>query len=246
MRRVLGPVLFFSAIAAVWEFGVAWFDVPRYLLPPLSRVASAAWETRDEIVSNAVVTAGEVLGGFLLATFVGVGLGALIHASALARRTLYPLVTAFNGMPKIALAPLLVVWFGYGFTSKVVASFVFAAFPIVVATVGGLAATPLVLDEHFRALGATTWDTFWRLRLPAALPSITDGLKIGMPLAVIGATVGEFVGAERGLGYLILFATTQARIDLVFAGIMAVTLLSVAFSWIVDRASRAVWWRANS
>ncbi|MGH9936195.1 MAG: ABC transporter permease, partial [Blastocatellia bacterium] len=99
------------------------------------------------------------------------------------------------------------------------------------------------LDEHFRALGASRLDAFWRLRVPAALPSFVDGLKIAMPLAVIGAIVGEFVGAEKGLGHLMLFATANGRTDVMFAAIVAITLLAVAFYWLVELASRLIWWR---
>ncbi len=121
-------------------------------------------------------------------------------------------------MPKIALAPLLIVWFGYGFASKLAAAVLFAFFPIVIATMGGLAGVPRNLDEHFRALGASQAKTFWHLRLPAALPALIDGLKIAMPLAVIGAIVGEFIGSESGLGHLIVFATSNAQTCVVVRG----------------------------
>jgi NitT/TauT family transport system permease protein len=184
-----------------------------------------------------------VFAGFALALIGGLTIGLLASMSSIARRTLFPLVTALQSMPKIALAPLLIVWFGYGFASKLAAAVLFAFFPIVIATMGGLAGVPRNLDEHFRALGASQAKTFWYLRLPAALPALIDGLKIAMPLAVIGAIVGEFIGSESGLGHLIVFATSNAQTSLSFAAILMVTLLAMLFYWAVELVSRGVWWR---
>jgi NitT/TauT family transport system permease protein len=133
---------------------------------------------------------------------------------------------------------------GYGISSKVLMAFLFAFFPVVISTLGGLAGTPENLMEHFRAIRAGQWTTFWRLQIPAALPSIMDGCKTAMPLAVIGAIVGEFVGSERGLGYLILEATAQARTDLLFAALVAVSILAGLLYWVVEMIANRVWWRA--
>jgi NitT/TauT family transport system permease protein len=236
--------LFFAALAALWEFGTRGLGVRRYLLPPLSDVARAGWSFREEILAGAWTTSLEVLAGFAAAVAGGIVLGVSIHSSRLARRTVYPLLTAFSSMPKIALAPLMIVWFGYGFASKIAAAFLFAFFPVVIATLGGLSSTPESLDEHFRALGAGPLDAFWRLRVPAALPSFVDGLRIAMPLAVIGAIVGEFVGAEKGLGHLMLFATANGRTDVMFAAIVAVTLLALGLYGLLELLSRLVWWRS--
>jgi NitT/TauT family transport system permease protein len=159
------------------------------------------------------------------------------------RRAVYPLVVVFQGLPKIALAPLLVVWFGYGASSKVLMAFLFSFFPVVIATLGGLAGTPQHLIEHFRAIGASSWTTFKRLRIPSALPSIVDGCKTAMPLAVIGAIAGEFVGAEHGLGHLILAANAVAKTDLLFAALIMVGIVSGVLYLLVEVAGRKVWWR---
>jgi NitT/TauT family transport system permease protein len=150
----------------------------------------------------------------------------------------------FQGLPKIALAPLMIIWMGYGTSSKVLMAFLFSVFPVVISTLGGLLGTPHHLLEHFRAIRAGRATTFWRLQLPAALPSIMDGCKTAMPLAVIGAIVGEFVGSERGLGYLILEATAQARTDLLFAALLAVSVLAGLLYWLVEVLANRVWWRA--
>jgi NitT/TauT family transport system permease protein len=123
-------------------------------------------------------------------------------------------------------------------------AFLFAFFPVVVGTLGGLAGTPANLVEHFQAIKASHWTTFRRLRLPSALPAIMDGCKTAMPLAVIGAIVGEFVGAEKGLGYLILEANAQARMDLLFAALLTISIIAGGLYWLVERAANRVWWRA--
>jgi NitT/TauT family transport system permease protein len=243
MKRLIETVLFWAAVALAWEFGVRAFGVRDYVLPPLSTVLEAGWAMRGQLLSDTLTTAWEVLAGFALALAGGLALGLLASFSAIARRTLLPFVTALQSMPKIALAPLLVIWFGYGFASKLAAAVLFAFFPIVIATMGGLANVPRNLDEHFRALGASPARTFWYLRLPAALPALIDGLKIAMPLAVIGAIVGEFIGSEDGLGHLIVFATSNAETPLSFAAILMVTVLAMVFYGAVDLLSRAVWWR---
>lgn len=243
LNKFLQIALFWIAIALAWEFGVKALGIRAFVLPPLSKVLSAGWQNLGLIVDNTLFTGTEVLIGFLAATVGGILLGLVIYFSEFARRTLYPLVTALQSMPKIALAPLMIVWFGYGMSSKIAATLLFALFPIVIATLGGLSSVPANLEEHFRALGAPRWETFWRLRVPAALPSFVDGVKIAMPLAVIGAIVGEFIGAEEGLGHLITMATSSARTDLMFAAILAITLLAMALHWIVERAGMLVWWR---
>ena len=245
MRRWIETIIFWSVLALIWEYGVQALGIRRYLLPPLSAVVIAGWDARDMVLSDAWVTLVEVLTGFFSAVIGGVLLGVAIHFSAFTRRTLYPFITALQSMPKIALAPLMIVWFGYGFASKVAATFMFAFFPVVIATLGGLSGVAANLDEHFRALGASRWDTFWRLHVPAALPSFIDGIKISMPLAVIGAIVGEFIGAESGLGHLMTLATANAKTDLMFAAILVITLLATFLYWMVEVASRLVWWRGK-
>ncbi|WP_211455305.1 ABC transporter permease [Collimonas antrihumi] len=245
MRRWIETIIFWGVLALIWEYGVAALGIRRYLLPPLSAVVLAGWNAREMVLSDAWVTLVEVLVGFFSAVIGGVLLGVAIHFSAFTKRTLYPFITALQSMPKIALAPLMIVWFGYGFASKVAATFMFAFFPVVIATLGGLSGVAANLDEHFRALGASRWDTFWRLHVPAALPSFIDGIKISMPLAVIGAIVGEFIGAESGLGHLMTLATANAKTDLMFAAILVITVLATFLYWMVEVASRLVWWRGK-
>jgi NitT/TauT family transport system permease protein len=234
----------FLALALVWEAAIEVFNIKPYLLPRLSVILDSLWSHRGTLLLQSLVTAKEIALGYLVAVIGGILLSLAIFAWPLAQRMLYPLVVVFQGLPKVALAPLMVVWMGYGTSSKVLMAFMFAFFPIVVSTLGGLLGTPQNLIEHFQAIRAGRWTTFWRLQLPAALPSIMDGCKTAMPLAVIGALVGEFVGSESGLGYLILEATAQARTDLLFAALVAVSILAGLLYWLIEILANRVWWRA--
>lgn len=243
-RRIIDPAILFILIAVIWEKAVGLFHIKKYLLPPLSDVLQNVWLNRTLLLEQSWITTKEVLAGFVLAVLGGVILGFALHSVAFLRRALYPAVVAFQGLPKIALAPLMVIWFGYGDASKVLMAFLFAFFPVVIATMGGLAGTPSHLIEHFRAIRAPAWTTFRRLQAPAALPSILDGCKTAMPLAVIGAIVGEFVGSEHGLGHLILEANANARSDLLFAALIAVSVVAGVLYLVVELIAKRVWWRA--
>ena len=243
-QDIAAPAVVFVLLALVWEKAVAIFGIKRYLLPPLSEVLATLWQGRAMILKEAWVTTGEILAGYFWAVPGGVLIGLAIFAWPMMRRTLYPLIVLFQGLPKVALAPLLVIWFGYGLASKVLMAFLFAFFPVVVATLGGLAGTPEHLLEHFRAIRASPMTTFVRLRIPSALPSILDGCKTAMPLAVIGAIVGEFVASENGLGHLILEANANARTDLLFAALIAISIVAGALYALVELAAKRVWWRA--
>ncbi|MFG5777838.1 ABC transporter permease [Comamonas sp. J-3] len=242
-RQWVDPLVLVVVLAVLWQQSVNWFSIKPYLLPPLSQVIESMWSNRATLLSESWVTIKEVLGGFALAVVGGVLLGLVIYAVPLVRRTLYPLVVIFQGLPKIALAPLMVIWFGYGDTSKVLMAFLFAFFPVTVATLGGLAGTPAHLIEHFKAIGASPAMTFKKLLVPAALPSIMDGCRAAMPLAVIGAIVGEFVGSEHGLGHVILEANANARTDYLFAALFVISIMAGALYALVELAAKRVWWR---
>jgi NitT/TauT family transport system permease protein len=244
LRATLERIAVFIVLAALWEWAVDIFAIKPYLLPALSSVLRSLWHNRMMLLEQALVTGGEIVLGYAAAVIGGVLMALAIFGWPLAYRMFYPVLVVFQGLPKIALAPLMIVWVGYGTSSKVLMAFLFAFFPVMITTLGGLAGTPEHLVEHFRAIRASPWTMFRRLRLPAALPSIMDGCKTAMPLAVIGAIVGEFVGSQRGLGYLILESNAQARTDLLFAALVAISLLAGLLYWAIEVLARRVWWRA--
>lgn len=237
-------MLLFVALALLWEVCVRVFNVKPYLVPRLSIVIESLWTHRRMLFDQALVTGWEIILGYLAAVIGGIMISLAVFMSPIVYRTLYPVVVLLQGLPKIALAPLMIIWIGYGTSSKVLMAFLFAFFPVVISTLGGLSGTPYNLVEHFRALGAGPLTTFFRLRLPSALPSIMDGCKTAMPLCVIGAVVGEFVGSERGLGYVILDATAQAKTDMLFAALIAISILAGLLYWLVEMLAELVWWRA--
>ncbi|NYT70616.1 ABC transporter permease [Pusillimonas noertemannii] len=242
-RAYVDPLMVFVVFAILWELAVDVFDIKPYLLPTLSSVLQSMWDNRANLLLQSWITTQEVLFGFVGAVVTGVLLGAVIHSWSFVRRTIYPFVVVFQGIPKIALAPLMIIWFGYGDISKILMAFLFAFFPVVIATMGGLAATPSNLIEHFRAIRAPGWVMFRRLYVPSALPSIMDGCKQAMPLAVIGAIVGEFVGSEHGLGHLILNTTANARTDYLFAALITVSALAALLYLVIELVAKRVWWR---
>ena len=242
--RLLNSLLGFIVLMILWQVSVDIFEIRPYLLPSIMSVAQSAWEYRSDIFSHSLVTTVQVIYGFGAAVIGGIIISLLVFVNAPIRRIVMPVVIAIQGIPKVALAPLFVVWFGYGTMSKVLMAFFFAFFPIIISTLGGFAGTPVHLVEHFRALDASTATTFWRLRVPSALPNFIDGCKMAMPLAVIGVIVGEFVGSEAGLGNLLLLANASARTDLMFASIITITAISGLLYGIIHLFGRLVWWRA--
>lgn len=240
LRATIERVILFVALAAIWEIGVVVFNVKPYLLPRLSTVVDSLWTFRTTLLLQSLVTANEIVLGYIAAVIGGIVLSLIIYAWPLARRTVYPLVVLFQGLPKIALAPLMIIWMGYGTSSKVFIAFLFAFFPVVISTLGGLSGTPQNLVEHFRSIRANTWTTFWRLQLPAALPSIMDGCKTAMPLAVIGAIVGEFVGARAGLGYMIQQRNADTDVAGIFSVLFILGIFGAVMTYLVKVVARKV------
>jgi NitT/TauT family transport system permease protein len=212
---VLAPVLL-VIILGVWEFSIPYFQVPNYILPTPSDIAMALWRGVDAGVLDrggywlhAGVTIAEVLLGFVIGSGVGLLIGTVISQIRVLEATLRVYIVAIQSLPKIALAPIVVLWFGFGLTSKVVIICLLTFFPLLVTSMAGFKAVDPERLELMRALGARPWQIFWKVRLPSALPYIFAGLDMAAVFAVVGAVVGEFVGAQRGLGTLILSMNAQ-------------------------------------
>jgi NitT/TauT family transport system permease protein len=212
---VFAPALLI-VILGVWEFSVPYFQVPNYILPTPSDIAMALWRGLDAGVLDrggywlhAGVTVAEVLLGFVIGSSVGLLIGTIISQFRVLEATLRLYIVAIQSLPKIALAPIVVLWFGFGLTSKVVIICLLTFFPLLVTSMAGFKAVDAERLELMRALGARPWQIFWKVRLPSALPYIFAGLDMAAVFAVVGAVVGEFVGAQRGLGTLILSMNAQ-------------------------------------
>lgn len=229
----------------IWELAVRWLQVPQFILPsPLAIATRVAQDfTSGLIFPHFLQTLVEVLAGFLLATVIGVGLGTLVALVRVVERVVYPFVLALQTVPKVAVAPLFIIWFGFGIEPKIVTAAVIAFFPILVNVIAGLKATDARRLLLMRALKAGRWTTFCKVQLPGMLPYLFAGLEVGIIFAVIGAIVGEFIGASLGLGSLVI--QRQAGVDV--AGVFSVLFylsfmgvaLNLALRWV---ARRWVFW----
>ncbi len=238
--RVVGPAILLTLGVLIWEIAVRLRDTPTWFLPAPSRIASTLWNERNLLADNAWVTLQEVVAGFAIAVILGVGLAILINASQLLEWTIYPLVIASQVIPLIALAPLLLVWFGYGAGPKITITALIAFFPIVVGTVDGLRSADRETLDLLRTFGADRRTRFRMVRVPSALPSFFSGAKIGVSVAVIGAVFGEYVGADAGLGYLMNISAPKLQTSLVFAAIVVLAVMAVLLFAIVALIERRV------
>jgi ABC-type nitrate/sulfonate/bicarbonate transport system permease component len=220
---VLAPASLLVAFFLCWEAAVHVFDVSAFILPPPSKVFESLWVDRALLAPEMWVTLQEILLGFALAFTVAMTLGFVLSHSVVLNRTLYPLLVASQTIPVLAIAPVLLIWFGYGMLPKVIVTALIAFFPLTVNTVTGFGSVDPEMRTLFRAYRGGRWQTFRKLTLPWAMPYIMAGVKISITLSVIGATVGEWIGADAGLGFVIVQSGSQLLTPRLFA---ALTLLS--------------------
>ena len=236
-RRCYAPIAII-VLLLVWEWLVRLLKVPELILPAPSVVFDHLWTKRALYIAFSQPTLIEILAGFAVAAVAGILLGILVSFSDLAKRTVYPLLVSSQMVPKVAIAPVFIIWLGTGLEAKVLISFLIAFFPIMVSTMVGLEAIDADMVRLFRSMGAGAYRTFMKLRLPAALPNIFAGLKIGMSLAVVGAIVAEFVAADRGLGYYLLYANGQLDTPGVFGALLLLTVIGVVLYYMVEGVER--------
>lgn len=219
-RAVILPLGLAFLALALWQAAVVVWRIPAAILPsPISTLRYIV-ERYDILLAHAVPTTLESALGFALAVLLGVALAVLITYSTLAREALYPNLVFFQLIPKIALAPLFIIWLGIGTQSRVAFSVFIAFFPVVIATTAGFMSVDRSMIRLCRSLTATEWQIFRHVRFPAALPYIFSGMKVAITLAIIGIIIGEFITAQAGLGYLIIFATARADSEVSMAAIV--------------------------
>ncbi len=221
LKPYLLPPLGIFLLLAGWHFYCVEFKVVTAVLPTPGLVFEAMWEKRELLLSEGWVTMKETLYGFALAFLFGVPLAVVVTNSSTLNLMFYPLLIALQSVPKVALAPILLVWLGTGIESKLAIAWLVAFFPIVVDTAAGLRSTPRELLELARSLRATRTQIFFKVQFPAALPFVVSGAKVAVTLAVIGAVIGEFVGSSEGLGNLLMSASSQINAPLAFASLFA-------------------------
>lgn len=234
------PTAFWTLLGVIvaWEAAVIVFEIPKIILPAPTAIAQEFVTYGHRLLPNSLYTMSEVLLGFIFAILVGVPLATAIVYSRPLERATYPLIVSSQTIPMVAIAPLLLTWFGYGIAPKIVIVVLQAFFPIVINTVMGLKSVSEEMIHLARSMGSSPWQLFWKFRLPAALPSIFAGLKMATAASVVGAIVAEFVGASQGLGYVIVAAGAAFNVTRQFAAIICITLIGILFFVLLERAER--------
>lgn len=221
------PTLGLVVVLALWQSACMVWAMPTAVLPTPVQVAASIARYWQVLLEEGWVTLKATLYGFTLALLLGIPMAVVLTTFRWFNLMFYPLLVALQSVPKVALAPLLLVWLGTGMESKLAIAWLVAFFPIVVDTAAGLQATPKELLELARSLRASRWQVFSMVRFPAALPFVVTGAKVAVTLAVIGAVIGEFIGSSEGLGFLLLSATSQINTPLAFAALFALSVLGI-------------------
>jgi NitT/TauT family transport system permease protein len=239
-RRFRVPYAALTAIAfvAIWQVATDLLHTPSFLLPSPLAIFKDLIANRDILLRQTGITAFEVGLGYLLSILIGMPLAILFTYSRTFERSIYPLIVGSQTVPKVAVAPLLLSWFGFGLLPKIVIVILVTFFPIIINAVVGLKSLSPNMFNLARSMGANMFQVFWRFRLPNALPSIFAGLKVATVLAVIGAVVAEFVGADSGLGYVIMMATADLNVARQFSAIVLLSVLGILFFWVIGYVER--------
>jgi NitT/TauT family transport system permease protein len=236
LKSALPALIPLVVVTAVAEFAVRGGLVKSYLVPAPSSILGALIESRAELFGALFTTSISAVTGFLLSAVAGMAVAVFLSSSRAIQRAFYPYAVFFQTVPVIAIAPLLVIWFGYGTRTVIASAFVVSIFPVIANTLSGILSTDPALRDLFKLYGASTPVTLFKLRFPAALPQILTGLRVASGLAVIGAIVGEFIGGQ-GLGSVVDVARTQQRVDKVFAAVLLASVLGLALFGLINLVS---------
>jgi NitT/TauT family transport system permease protein len=233
------PWIVLAAIVLAWEAVCRGFGVSDFIFPAPSAIFASLTQYAGPISGHALQTLWTTMAGFAIGVAVGVVLGFVVGSSRLMYTALYPLMVGFNSIPKAALVPVLVVWFGIGTLPAILTAFVICFFPITVNVATGLATIEPELEDVLRALGANRWDVMIKVGLPRSMPYFFASLKVAITLAFIGSVVSETIAANEGIGYLMMSAGSQMRMPLVFAGLVVISVMAIAmfevFAWLERR-----------
>lgn len=243
LARVLATVV---VILVAWQASVALFDIPAYVLPSAWTVGKALFLHPGLFLSEASVTLRELLLGFTVAVVIAVPLALFMAYSRHLEGIISPFVVVSQAVPKIALAPLLLVWFGFGEMPKVIMAALIAFFPMLISTLTGFKAIEPDVLSLARSMGAPGWKVFWKIRLPSAMPTIFGGLKLAITFSLIGAVIGEFLAGDKGIGYLIQSASGAQRMDILFAAVIVTSLMSLVLYYLVELVEhRVTFWHPS-
>jgi len=251
MRRwitspAMRPLWLIVVLIIGWDLGIRLFKIPPYLVPPPLQVVQQLVREWPMLWRESLPTLYATLGGFVASAVVGVPIAMWISYSRLVESFVYPLLVFSQSVPKVAIAPLFVVWFGFGVVPKVIAAFLLGFFPVIVATVQGFKSVEADVIDLARSMGASPFKIFLKFRLPQAMPAIFSGLKVSVTLAVVGAVVGEFVGSNSGLGYVLQKANGTFDLPLMFAALVILSMIGVLLFLLIELIERwALPWHAS-
>lgn len=244
---ILRPLLIFVILIAAWQVLVILTGVQPFILPSPAKVATALMDRGNVIAGHAWITLGEILLGLILGTILGTASALAMGYFRTARQWLLPVMVVSQALPVFALAPILVLWLGYGIGSKVAMATLIIYFPVTAAFFDGLRRTELGYLDMARTMGASRWAILRQIRIPAALPSFASGLRVATAVAPIGAIVGEWVGSSGGLGYLMLHANGRMQIDVLFAALFVLAVIAVVLYFAVDALlERLLHWQPDT
>jgi NitT/TauT family transport system permease protein len=236
----LRPFLFLIFIVVAWDLAIRIFRIPAYQIPAPGDVVKVLWTDWPELMGQAWPTTYATVVGFLLSALFGIPVAMLIAGSKTVESYVYPLLVFSQSIPKIAIAPLFVVWFGFGIFPKIISAFLLGFFPVVVSAVQGFKSVDPDMVDLARAMKGSRFSVFCAVNLPHAMPAIFSGLKVSVTLAVVGAVVGEFVGSNSGIGYVLQRSIGTFDLPTMFAALVILALLGVILFWIVDRIEHFV------
>lgn len=225
--ETLSPWLVTLGLFLLWELVARAASIPSYILPTPSESIVEGWTYRGPILEHALQTLYTTSAGFALAVAFGMVLGVAVGASKVVYRALYPVLVGFNSVPKVALVPILVIWFGIGTVPAIITAFLISFFPVVVNVATGLATLEPELEDVLRVLGATKLDVLLKVGIPRSLPFFFASLKIAVTLAFVGSVISETVASNAGIGYLMMSASSKFNVPLVFAGLMVIAAMGV-------------------
>jgi len=232
------PLLLIVTVLVLWEAAVRLLRIPPYLVPAPAQVIETLGKEWPRLLSESSATTYATLGGFALSVLIGIPVAMAIAYSRTFESFIYPLLVFSQSVPKVAIAPLFVVWFGFGIFPKVIAAFLLGVFPIIVSTVTGLKSVEPEMIDLARSMRAGRLKTFWWISLPHSLPSLFAGLKVSITLAVVGAVVGEFVGSNSGIGYVLQLANGNFDLPLMFAALFVLSMIGVLLFTAIEFVER--------
>lgn len=240
IERFIYPSIFFVAILSFWQLSIKIFHIPEYILPSPYQIAHTFQKSSGLFLKHAYITLGEIITGYIIGIVSGFILAVAITSYKILFKTIYPFVIAVESLPKLALAPLFVIWFGFGILPKIIIIALIVLFPVLVTTIKGLLSVSLDLLDFMKSLNASKSQVLFKIRIPASVPYFFAGLKISITLAVVGAIIGEFVGADKGLGYLIMISSVDLNTSRMFVSLVLLSIIGLLLFGLICLLERVV------